>query len=143
VQCPSFAWAWASLALLELYYRDAARAIELAKIALRLNPRDPQSFRAEMAIAGAYYNLDQFEQCLKYCEQSLSKAPDIQFFIVFRIACLVHMNRLEEAHTVAQRFIERRPNFTVSRWGALTRSSPDASKIARMKEALLKAGLPE
>jgi adenylate cyclase len=143
VQCPSFAWAWASLALLELYYRDPARAIELAEIALRLNPRDPQSFRAEMAIAGAYYNLDQFEQCLAYCERSLSKAPDIQFFVVFRIDCLVQLNRIEEAREAARRFIERRPNFTVSRWGALTRSSPDASKIANMKDALLKAGLPE
>jgi len=141
--CPSFAWAWASLALLELYYRSSERAIELAKIALRLNPRDPQSFRAEMAVAGAYFNLDRFDECLQYCERSLQKAPDIQFFVIFRIVCLVQLNRLETARTAAERFIERHPRFTISRWGALTRSSPLPEKLAMMEEHLHTAGLPD
>lgn len=140
-RCPSFAWAWASLALLELYYRSPERAIELGEIALRLSPRDPQSFRSEMAIAGAYFNLNRFEECLKYSERGLQKAPEIQFFIVFRIVCLVQLGRIEQARAAAQRFIERHPKFTISRWSALTRSSPDARKIATMEDALRKAGL--
>ena len=142
-QCPSFAWAWASLALLEYYYRSPERAIEIGEIALRLNPRDPQNFRSEIAIAGAYFVLNRFEECLKYCEQGLQKAPDVQIFIVFRIVCLVQLDRIEEARLVAQRFIERHPNFTISRWNALTRSSSDASQIATLQEALRKVGLPD
>jgi len=142
-QCPSFAWAWASLALLELYYRNPKRAIELGEIALRLNPRDPQSFRAEMAIAGAYFNLDRFEECLEYSEQSLRQNPEVQFLIVFKIVCLALLDRIEEARTEIQRFIERHPNFTISRWNLLTRTSPDARKITIMEDALRKAGLPD
>ena len=70
-QCPSFAWARAALALLESYYGDARRAIELAKAALRLSPRDPQSFRCEMAICGAHLRLGQFEACLDFADQGL------------------------------------------------------------------------
>jgi adenylate cyclase len=141
VQCPSFAWAWASLALLEYYFRSPERAIELGQTALRLNPRDPQSFRSEMAIAGAYFALNQFEECLKYSEQGLQKAPDIQFFIVFRIVCLVQLDRIEQARVVGQRFIERHPKFTVSHWSVLTRGAPDTRTVT-MEDALRKAGLP-
>ena len=95
-----------------------------------------------MAIAGAYFALNRFEECLKYSEQGLQKAPDIQFFIVFRIVCLAQLDRIEQARVVGQRFIERHPKFTVSHWSALTRSSPDAGKIANMEDALRKAGLP-
>jgi adenylate cyclase len=142
-QCPSFAWAWASLALLELYYRSPERAIELGEIALRLSPRDPQSFRAEMAIAGAYFNLHRIEACLKCSEQSLQKVPGIHFFIVFRIVCLVQLDRIEQARAAAQRFIERHPNFTISRWVVLARTSPDDRKLATIEDALRKAGFPD
>jgi len=142
VQCPSFAWAWASLALLEYYYRSPERAIELGETALRLSPRDPQSFRSEMAIAGAYFLLNRFEECVKYSEQGLRKYPDIQFFIVFRIVCLVQLGKMEQARVVGQRFIERHPNFTISSWRALTRDAPD-TRTASMGDALRKAGLPD
>jgi len=142
-QCPSFAWAWAARALLELYFGNPERAIELGEIALRLSPRDPQSFRAEMAIAGAYFNLGRYEECLKFSEQSLQKVPDIQFFEVFKIVCFVQLNRMQEAREVAERYIDRHPNFTISRWSALTRSSPDPANITAMEDALREAGFPD
>lgn len=143
IQCPSFAWAWASLALLEYYFRSPERAIELGETALRLNPRDPQSFRCEMAIAGAYFVLNRFEECLKYCEQGLQKDPDIQFLIWSRIVCLVQLDRIEEARVVGQRFIERHPEFRISSWSALGDGAPDANGTAFMEDAMRKAGLPD
>jgi adenylate cyclase len=143
VQCPSFAWAWASLALLEYYFRSPERAIELGKTALRLNPRDPQSFRGEMAIVGAYLVLKRFEECLKYCEQGLQKDPDIQFFVLVQIFCLVELDQVEQAREAGQRFIERYPEFSVSSWDAQTIGSPDADKAPGMPDSLRKAGLPD
>ncbi len=143
VQCPSFAWAWASLALLEYYFRSPERAIVLGETALRLNPRDPQSFRCEMAIAGAYLVLKRFEECLRYCERGLQKDPDIQFFILYRIVSLVQLDRIEQAGAVSQRFIERHPEFGITSWDEMTRGSPDAEKIPFMVDALRKAGLPD
>ncbi len=142
-QCPSFAWAWASLALLEYYFRSPEQAVELGQTALRLSPRDPQSFRCEIAIAGSYLILNRFEECLKYSEQGLQKDPDIQFFILLRIVCLVQLDRIEQAGLVGQRFIERHPEFSISRWNALAGSSPDAERTAIMDDALRKAGLPD
>jgi TolB-like protein len=118
-QCPSFAWAWASLALLESYHGAPQRAIELAETALRLNPRDPQSFRCEMAICKSHLVLKQYEKSLEYAELGLQKCPSNAFFQMCQITCLVQMNRLEEAHATAGRFRESNPDFTITKWREL------------------------
>ena len=115
-QCPSFAWAWASLALLESYHGAPQRAIELAETALRLSPRDPQSFRCEMAICKSHLVLKQYERSLYYAELGLLKCPSNAFFLMCRIACLVEMNQLEKAFVLAARFRESNPAFTISKW---------------------------
>jgi len=143
VQCPSFAWAWASLALLEYYIGSPERAIELGQTALRLNPRDPQNFRSEIAITGAYLVLHRFEECLKHSEQGLSKDPDIQFLILCRIVSLVYLERIEDAHAAGQRFIERDPKFSISSWNEFTKDALDHVRTAFMDDALRKAGLPD
>ena len=120
-QCPSFAWAWASLALLESYHGAPQRAIELAETALRLSPREPQSFRCEMAICKSHLVLNEYEKSLEYAELGLRKCPSNAFFQMCRITCLVQMNRLEEAHAMAERFRESNPEFTISKWRDLAR----------------------
>ena len=115
-QCPSFAWAWASLALLESYHGAPQRAIELAETALRLSPRDPQSFRCEMAICKSHLVLKEYEKSLEYAELGLRKCPSNAFFQMCGITCLVQMNRLEEARAMAERFRLSNPEFKVSKW---------------------------
>jgi adenylate cyclase len=115
-QCPSFAWALASLALLEYYFRSPERAIELGKLALRLNPRDPQNFRGEMAITGAYLVLNQFSESLQYADQGLQKSSNIPFFMCFRITCLVQLGRNDEAQIAADKFMTIHPDFKISEW---------------------------
>ncbi|MBY8975185.1 tetratricopeptide repeat protein [Rhodobacteraceae bacterium NNCM2] len=142
-RCPSFAWAVSSLALLQLYHRRSDRAIELGQTALRLNPRDPQSFRAEMAIAGACYDLGRLEDCLHICEHSLQKAPEIQFFNLFRIICLVQLGREQAAAPLIERFVERYPKFTVGGWSARTRMAPDPVKRAGIRRSLQATAIPD
>jgi adenylate cyclase len=121
-QCPSFAWAWASLALLESYHGDARRAIKLARTALRLSPRDPQSFRCEMAISKAHLVLNQFEESLEYADQGLQKSPSNSFFQICQITCLVRLGRLADAHAMADKFQAQNPEFRISKWRDLTRN---------------------
>lgn len=143
-QCPSFAWARAALALLESYYGDARRAIDLAKAALRLSPRDPQSFRCEMAITGAHLRLDQFEECLDFADQGLRKSPSNGFFQMCRITCLVHLGRLTEAHVAADRFRSQDPEFRVSTYRDLTRDFCMWTSIPPiLEDALRKVGVPD
>jgi adenylate cyclase len=143
-QCPSFAWAWASLALLESYHGDARRAIELAETALRLNPRDPQSFRCEMAIAKAYFILNQFEKCLDFADQGLRKSPKNTFFQMCRVTSLVRLDRLAEAHATAERFRSQNPEFRISKWRDLTRNwRAWTATLPILEEALRRVGIPE
>jgi adenylate cyclase len=142
-QCPSFAWAWASLALLESYHGDARRAIHLAKTSLRLNPSDPQSFRCEMAISKAYLILGRFEDSLNYACQGLQKSPRNTFFQMCRITSLVRLGRTEEACTVAQSFKTQNPDFRVSKWRDLTRNWAAWTAMSPvLQDALRSVGIP-
>ena len=143
-QCPSFAWAWASLALLEFYFRSPERAIELGETAQRLSPRDPHSFRCEMAISGAYLKLARFEDCLEVAVQGLQKNPNIQYFVWRQIACLVQLERLDQAQAVADRYMMRHPEFRLSKWQELnlTRKLGEDA-IALTEAALRRVGVPE
>ena len=142
-QCPSFAWAWAALALLESYHGHAQRAIELAHVSLRLNPRDPQSFRSEMAIAKAYLTLNQYDASLKYADRGLQKNPGNAFFQICRISCLVRLGRLEDAQNEATRFKSENPDFTVSKWRALADYwRAWKSVVPIIEDALSTVGIP-
>jgi adenylate cyclase len=143
-QCPSFAWAWASLALLESYHGDARRAIELANTALRLNPRDPQSFRCEMAISKAHLVLNQFEESLEYADQGLRKSPGNSFFQLCRITCLVELGRLADAHATAGKFQAQNPEFRISKWRDLTRNWGAWTTMSPiLEDALRRVGIPD
>lgn len=143
-QCPSFAWAWASLALLESYHGDARKAIELANTALRLSPRDPQSFRCEMAISKAHLILNQFEESLEYANKGLQKSPSNLFFQICRITCLVRLDRLADAHAMADEFQGQNPEFRISKWRALTRNWRAWTSLSLILEtALRRVGVPD
>ncbi len=144
VQCPSFAWAWASLALLEFYFRSPERAIKLSEIAQRLSPRDPQSFRCEMALSGAYLKLNRFEDCLRVADQGLQKNPGIPFFVWRKITCLVQLERFDQAQTVTDRYMIRHPEFRLSLWQEPNLTlTLGQDVIALTKNALRRMGVPE
>ncbi len=144
-QCPSFAWGLASLALLEYYFRSPERAIELGKTALRLSPRDPQNFRSEMAISGAYLRLGQVEECLEYAEKALQKNSNIHYFLWNRITCFVELDRRDDAQAMANKFMSRYPEFCISNWRKLFTSiikmAPDAR--IRIESAMHIVGIPD
>jgi adenylate cyclase len=144
ILCPSLASAWASMALLEYYYRDPEQAIKLGEAALRLNPRDPLSFRCEMAISPAHLILGQYESCLEYADQGLRKVPDIPFFVWFRIASLVHSDRLAEAQKAADKFMARHPEFKISNLEDMGIMLPGFTQaIAAMDGPLRRVGVPD
>ena len=143
-QCPSFAWAGAARALLESYYGDPRRAIELAEAALRLSPRDPQSFRCEMAICGAHLRLGQFEACLDFADRGLQKSPSNEFFQMCKIACFVRSGRSAEAQAAAKAFRAQDPEFRVSSYQDLTRNFCGWTSIPPiLEDALRKVGVPD
>jgi TolB-like protein len=116
---PSFAWAWASLALLEAYHGAPKTAIRCANNALELNPRDPQSFRCEMAICKALLVQKDYQQSLFYSDLGLQKSPKNAYFQMCRITSLVQLGRIKDAEALGARFRGQHPEFDFSAWKAL------------------------
>lgn len=138
-QCPSFAWAWASLALLESYHGDPHRAIGLAETALRLSPRDPQSFRCEMAICKSHLVLAEYRSSLEYAELGLRKSPRNAFFQMCAITCLVQLKRSGDARAMAERFRASNPEFRVSKWRDLARNWKSWSSVLPVLEEAMRS----
>lgn len=74
-QCPSFAWAWASSSLLSSYLAAADPALEQAKIALRLSPRDPFAYRTYIAVSLAHIVKGDHEALLESGNKGVSLNP--------------------------------------------------------------------
>lgn len=142
-EAPSFAWAWASLALLESYHGPPESAINSANIALTLSPRDPQSFRCEMALSKALLVLGDYRQCLFYADLGLQKSPHNAYFLMCRITSLVKLGRRKDAELLGTRFCNRHSSFRTAAWKKFARNWgawAQASDV--VAEALEIAGIP-
>jgi adenylate cyclase len=143
-QCPSFAWAWASLALLESYHGDPDRAVSHANTALNLSPGDPLSFRCDMAICKARMVEGKFAECLNFAKRGLSKSPSNAFLQMCRITCQVELGRLDDARASASRFLTESPEFRIQQWRALTDNWLAWKTTSLLLcRALRSAGLPD
>ena len=142
-EAPSFAWSWASLALLESYHGSPDSAIGCANTALTLNPRDPQSFRCEMALSKAFLVLGDYQQCLFYADLGLQKSPRNAYFQMCRIASLVQIGRRKDAKALGARFRVQHPAFKTADWKFLAGNWQSWAKtIDVVAEALETVGIP-
>lgn len=69
--CPSLAWAWTSLAMLEALQGDSSKVLDLADRAWQLNPKDPLWFRALAAIAAVLRDAGRFDEALQAAQVGL------------------------------------------------------------------------
>jgi len=140
---PSFAWALASLALLESYHGDPSRAIALANTALSLSPRDPQSFRCEMALSKALLVDGDYGQCLFYVDLGLQKSPNNAYFQLCRITSLTQLGRRDDAEALGIRFRALHPQFRIEAWKAYAKAwRAWHQAIDVVADALRDSGIP-
>ena len=114
--CPSFAWAWTSLAILHTVSGDGAEALRCAEIAQRLNPRDLQSFRVYMARSGALARLGRWEESAEMARQGIRGNPGPITNYIHGIAAYIRLGRMDAAHEIACALMVRHPEFKVSKW---------------------------
>ncbi len=141
--CPSFAWAWTSRGMLEGVHGDSEKAVEYCQIAKRLNPRDPQMFRVQLALGTAYGELDQFEKAYEAVTLGLRLNPNIVTLYVQAISCLVRFGRIEEAREQARLLMVHSPNFRVLEVAKHLANFRHSSLKSYNVEALIAAGLPQ
>jgi adenylate cyclase len=139
-QCPSFAWAWTSIAMLEYLYGTPVRALERVENVLRLSPRDPQAFRTFMVLSGAHRLLQNYEQAIEYAREGLRLNPKVIDFHITQIACLVWLKRPNEAGEAVQKLLVRIPEFRITAYLDGVQRFPAFS--AELRDALHTAGVP-
>jgi adenylate cyclase len=94
---PSYAAAWANLAVLNNYRGQPTKAIEFVTRAMRLSPNDPRVFLWIPALAGSHYLAGQYEQAIEAGRYGLTIKPDYRHCLRYLIAALGQLGRHDEA----------------------------------------------
>jgi adenylate cyclase len=143
--CPSFAWAWASSALLNLYLGNADNALEHAETARRLSPRDPLAYRTYIATGLANFIKGDTQAFLINADIGISLSPELPEFHLQRAIALTMLGRLQEAEKERQALLGLKPEFTISEhiWPARENIGISDILLKPLEDGLRMAGFPE
>jgi adenylate cyclase len=117
------------------------KAVEHAEKALRLSPREPLVYHAEVALGLACLLTGRFEEASAHARRATEGNPNFAFpHCVLALACARLDNRQEAAEAI-RRLIGLAPGFRI---GSLRRIRfADATRLQPDLELLRAAGLPE
>lgn len=93
---------WNMLASAQFMSEDYNAAVTSSEYAIAIDPNDPEAL---MAKANGLYRLDNYEQALDYYRRYTQQVPDDEFSLLNQGACLVNLNRMDEAEQVLQEAI--------------------------------------
>src|SRR5262249_32884591 len=94
---PSFAPAYVLLGQMYLYGGRPEATTELAEKGIRLSPSDPRLFIWLPALAGAYYQLQQYEKAVEIGRRSWTLNRNWPAGLRYVVAGLAELGRIEEA----------------------------------------------
>jgi adenylate cyclase len=117
-------------------------ALEDFEKGLRLSPFDPWGPNYWMGMANCLIQAERFEEALRWARKALQQSPSWVAPYRLVIACLVLLDRLDEARALAKEYLKLEPHFTVRRWAEAT-PSRQTPTLTRTLAALRSAGLPE
>ncbi len=92
--CPNCVSAWGSSCLLNGMHGNTAVALKHGEEALRLNPRDPLSYRVHMGMALAFIVTLDWQRLLETVERTRPFMHQVQVFRINEIVALVHLGGL-------------------------------------------------
>jgi adenylate cyclase len=116
-------------------------AIERAQLALRLGPFDSLRWRANHALAIAYFHDRRYADAEEAARNAIDVNPVYSLPRAFLTAALVRLGRLDEAKAMAQTVLECDPSFTIQ--GTARYSELEPAVFRPMADAWREAGLPE
>jgi TolB-like protein/class 3 adenylate cyclase/Tfp pilus assembly protein PilF len=139
---PNLAAAWSYSGWLRVYLGEPDLAIEHVKRAMRLSPLDPLIFSMQSAMAAAQFFVGRYDEASSWAAMALHEQQNYLPAARFFAASTALAGRLEEARNAVARARQLDPSLRISNLNEHTpvRRPQD---IARLAEAMRKAGLPE
>lgn len=122
------------------YGADAARAIDWAEQALRLNPLDAMSCVPQGIIGFSNFLSGRHEQAVIAGRRAVEMNPGFSMLHGWLAAPLARLGRLDEAKAETTRLLSLDPHFTIGRWATAVGLAPDI--IGDVTDAMRTAGLP-
>lgn len=140
---PSFDRAYYGLGLALLYGGKPDESVEQFETAIRLSPRSPIRWAYLNMLGRAYFNMEKFEEALKWFEKSIQQPNTTYMPFIDAAATLGHLDRIEEARALFARGEKRKPNFSVDTIKSTIGMHGRYLEADRIIDGLRKAGLPE
>jgi tetratricopeptide (TPR) repeat protein len=139
---PNSAIALTTAAYIEINSGNIAKALEYARHAERLNPRDPRGWANLTVLAFAHLLEDRFEEAATTAKQAL--VLNSRYAVTLRIlaASLAKLGQRAEAADVVRQILIIEPQLTLSKQRARSMFIDD-SVWNRYAEGLRLAGIPE
>jgi TolB-like protein/Flp pilus assembly protein TadD len=116
-------------------------AVQRAQLALRLGPFDSMRWRANHALAVAYFHARRYGEAMEAARNVIDVNPVYSLPRAFLVAALVRLDRMEEARTMAKTVLECDPSFTIRNTALYAELEP--AVFRPMADAWREAGLPE
>ena len=118
------------------YAGRSEEAIQIGKMALRLNPNPPEWYLWD--IAAGYYLLGDYNESLNYLQRIVQPGPAYRLIA----ATYAQLGRLEDARQAGAELLKINPEFSIRRYEA---QAPYANRedLDRYVTGLRMAGLPE
>ena len=139
----NLATAWLVSASIRARLGKSELAIEHAEQALRLSPLDPYRFVIYGAMGAAHFFAGRYEEASVWSEKSISERPNDYMvgrrFLAASYALAGHVEQARQAGAILQVHVPTARVSDLKDWITLRRPQD----IAKLKEGLRKAGLPE
>ena len=136
---PSFAAAHVLLGQMYLYGGRPEEAIELAEKGIRLSPTDPRLFIWLPALAGAHYQLRNYDQAIEIGRRSWTLNRNWPAGLLYVVAGLAELGRIEEAQAPLAELKRLNANLAFVE-GNLRRLFTDEAAVDHIIGGLRKAG---
>jgi tetratricopeptide (TPR) repeat protein len=137
---PSSALSFGFSSIIRAYMGDHSKAIEHAKMGIRLSPYDPLIYLPYVGLAIAHFFAGDFVESANAASRASAANPRFSVPRCLRTAALARLGRLEEARAMGAVLLELQPGFTIS--GLIAGKSTTPQRLAIWAEALDQAGLP-
>ena len=136
---PSFAAAYVLLGQMHLYRGDPEEAISLAEKGIRLSPTDPRLYIWLPALAGAHYQLRNYEAAIEPGRRSWTLNRNWPGGLRYVVAGLAQLGRFEEAGDALAELRKLNPDLAFVE-GNLKRLFTEGAAVDHIVDGLRKAG---